>query len=277
MNTIDDHQQNAIHNFLIEVTLPIIAVEKDEFVIIGTGTLFTIAGRLFLVSAAHILDHFEPGRWGFPTGPHAGEIKTFGQAAFFRASDPSIDVCVAEILDSQAKADLENAWRVLTLRDVWLPDYSADVVYLTGYPSIRAKYEKGNLRGQLFVVPTQFRKDAPQIARLSDDEVRKGIDFFLDYKKAINELTGEDVSAFKIQGTSGSSIWAYRKRGWRDGPVWSPQTSMCVIGIQSAYVHNDYLRCKSWGPVLIALAQVDKKIRAEVELVIEKIRISIGP
>jgi len=272
MDAEAEHERNAIQNFLIEVTLPIIATVQDTFCIIGTGTLFRIANRLFLVSAAHILDEFTPDRWAFPTGPHTGTIMTFGQAEFFRPNDESADVCIAELKDPNVIAVLERSgWRILSLHNVWLPDYSADRVYLSGFPSVRAKFEQGNLKGRLFVVPTSLHAQTPEATQYSADAVTKGVDFFMDYKKPINELTGEDVSDVSIKGTSGCSIWGYRKIGWRRHGVWSPEASLCVIGVQSAFLKKDYLRGKSWGVVMIALSGIDDEIKNELTQTVEEI------
>lgn len=272
MNDIDQHERKAIHKFLIEVSLPIIATEGDIFVIIGTGTLFDVAGRLFLISAAHILKQYNFDRWGFPTDPVRGDIMSFGPVELSTPNDQGVDICIAEILDDEARTALRKGWRVLSVEDVWLPDLSADCAYLCGYPSESAKFEKNLLHGRLLIVPTSFRTDVPNAAAYSSDAVRHGVDFFLDFKKPVNELTGENVEHIRIQGTSGSSIWAYRKQGWRAAQVWSPLTSLCVVGVQSAYVRNNYLRGKSWGVVFLALSQIDNQTRQTLNAAVDKIR-----
>lgn len=93
----------------------------------------------------------------------------------------------------------------------------------------------------------------------------KGIDFFIQYKNpVINELTNEDISGVGIHGVSGSSIWAFRRNGWDKNAFWSPDKALRVIGVQSAYLQNDYLRAHSWGSVLTILMALDAEIRAEV-------------
>ena len=43
-----EEERAAIEQFLVQVTVPIIARVSGLFAVIGTGTLFTIAGRYFL-------------------------------------------------------------------------------------------------------------------------------------------------------------------------------------------------------------------------------------
>jgi hypothetical protein len=43
-----------------------------------------------------------------------------------------------------------------------------------------------------------------------------------------------------------------------------------VIGVQSAFVQNKYLRAKSWGGVFATLSLLDDEIRTEVRQFIER-------
>jgi hypothetical protein len=271
-----DYERSALHNFFIQVTFPILAPHGDQFCVIGTGTLFKIAGRYFLISAAHILDGYPPEKWCYPEGPHKGAIRTIGAAEFNRVKDDVIDICVVEIKDPETIAIVEKNWRVITLDNVWLPDLSADSVYLSGFPSVRAVYKDANLHGRIFLLRRSFRAEKPDMAKHSAEATRKGVDFFVDFTKpTINELTDEDVSDVAINGMSGCSVWAYRKRGWHSHKVWLPESVLCVVGVQSAYVRNDFLRCKSWGAVMTALFSLDKEIRGELAATVDKIRIAL--
>ena len=93
--------------------------------------------------------------------------------------------------------------------------------------------------------------------------MKKGVDFFIGFENPVNELTGENVSQLAVEGVSGSSLWAYRRKGWDNAAVWSPEHVLKVIGIQSAYMKNNYLRGKSWGVVLSLLNELDAPIRGK--------------
>lgn len=47
-----EYEQDAIQHYLIDTTMPIIVRDSDRFFIGGTGTLFKIAERRFLITAA---------------------------------------------------------------------------------------------------------------------------------------------------------------------------------------------------------------------------------
>jgi hypothetical protein len=234
LQAASDHEKNALRNFFIEVTLPIIAEVKDQFAIIGTGTLFKIAGRKFLITARHILDDFKVEQWAFPTAPDTGTLQLFGAGELITPNEDSLDICVLELRDTEAIKLLERRWRFLSLENVWLPDRSADAVFLSGFPSARAKWDGKQLRGRMFVVPTTYYPQPPASAKNSDSPVKPGVDFFLEFKKGINELTGEDISNVAMQGTSGCSIWAYRKRGWAPYTVWSPDVPLKLSAFSRA-------------------------------------------
>jgi hypothetical protein len=256
---LEKQERSAVRDYLIQVTLPIILERDGRFGIAGTGTLFKIADRRFLISAAHILDSLPPEEWAFGTTPARGVIKTFGAAEFNRSTDPKVDVCVAELKDKNAIADLEVNWRFLTLDNIWLPDLSSDAALLCGFPSAKASFEDNNLTGRMLLVRSKLLPTPPDVA----ESAKKGVDFFVSFENPINELTGENVSRLDIEGVSGSSLWAYRKKGWDKAAVWSPEHVLKVIGIQSAYMKNNYLRGKSWGVILSLLNELDAPIRGE--------------
>ena len=104
-----------------------------------------------------------------------------------------------------------------------------------------------------------------------------GVDFFIDYQDAVNEYTGEEVSAVSVKGLSGCSVWGYRKRGWVTRGFWSPEVPLKVIGIQSAEKRGDYLRAKSWGAIVRLLQLLDPDVRDEAERRAQQILSMISP
>ena len=181
------------------------------------------------------------------------------------------DVCIFELKEAEAIQEIERNWRFLTLANVWIPDLLAETVFLSGFPSVRANWDGATLRGRMFLVPTTIIPKSPLSAKDSDSPVQPGVDFFLEFKRGTNDLTGEDVSNVAMQGVSGCSIWAFRKRGWESHSIWSPEAVLKVIGVQSRCLPGDYFRAKSWGVVLRLLMKLDDEIRREVEAVVGRI------
>jgi hypothetical protein len=256
------YKVRAFHEFLLHVTLPILFRKDENAGVIGNGTLFKIAGRSFLITAAHIMDDYPVADWAFPTHPRKGRSQGISTGEYVRPSEPGLDVCVIELKDPKVIAILDANWRFLTLNNVWLPDLSANAVLLAGYPSIRAQFDGENLSGKIFIVRQQYKDGDPDIPE-DADPLSQGVDFFIDYQDAVNEYTEENISRVHIGGMSGCSVWAYRQIGWASHMFWSPEVPLRVIGIQSGYVEGKYLRAKSWGAILNTLAGFDDAIKIE--------------
>lgn len=283
--SIKEHEKKAIHNFLIHVTLPILGIAKVEDrleeALIGTGTLFKIIGRRFIVTANHTMDSFPIGDWLLPEGPRKGPTRPIVSGQAYRPTDKNADFSVIELTDPNLIEVLECNYRFLTLENIWLPDLSADAIYVAGYPSLRTRREGKNLKGNLFVFKSQFRDDTPEGALNSEDAVTKGVDFFVRHRDGTNELTGENVSREGLYGMSGCAVWGYRERGWTphgwaEHDLWKAEAVMRVIGVQSSFAENSYIRAKSWGGVLGLLGSVDEQMSAEVKRVAKKILTLIG-
>jgi hypothetical protein len=281
-DTLGDNkaEKEAIHDFFIRVTLPILIQQDEQFGIAATGTLFKIAGRRFIVTAAHTYNAFHPDRWHYPSHPRKGAIHTLGLAEYIHPGEnkDALDFAVVELRDELSIETLERNWRFLTLDNIWLPDYSADAVFVAGYPSARTKFEKDNLHAKIFILRQKYRIETPESALQQGMTI--GVDFLIDYQDAVNEYTGEEVSAVSVKGLSGCSVWAYRKRGWMKHGFWSPEVPLKVIGVQSAEKQGDYLRAKSWGAIIRLLQLLDPDIKAEAEhaanLILAKLNPELG-
>jgi hypothetical protein len=260
----DENESVALHDFIYHTTLPLISKDQGQTCLIGTGTLFKVAGKHFLVTAAHTLDHFEPAGWSYPAHPLRGEIRLLGPSTYYRIDDQTDDITVVELQSKETIAQLEKEWRFHTLDSIWLPDYSADSIIVAGYPSIRAKFDGRDLSGRMFVLKSQLYEKTPPEAFDSKDPMTPGVDFFVKHKDAINEVTGENVSMETLRGMSGSSIWAYRKRGWVSHRVWAPDNVFRIIGIQSAALKNNYVRGKAWTAAFKMMANMDESLREVV-------------
>jgi hypothetical protein len=250
---LNEYEKSAIHHFFLHTTLPIIGWVDKVSCIIATGTLFKIVGRHFLITAAHTTESFPPDNWSYPSAPSKGQVYAVGGCNFFTPTEDGLDVAVIELHEPHTIATLTLNWRFLSLDNVWLPDLSANAVLLAGYPSERVTHVGDNLHGKVFVLRQQFRDGTPESAAYSE-ALNTGIDFFLNYENAV----------------SGCSVWAYRQRGWAAHTFWSPEVSLRVVGIQSAFVENKYIRAKSWGAVLHTLSRVDEQLHNEVRTFVNR-------
>lgn len=137
-----------------------------------------------------------------------------------------------ELTDPALIEVLELNYGFLTLENIWLPDLSADAIYIAGYPSERTRWYEKKVKGNLFVFRSQFRHDTPEAALRSEDAVTKGVDFFVAHRNGRNELTGEDVSREGLYGMSGCSVWGIEKLGGL-GTVFGHRKRLCGSSVFS--------------------------------------------
>lgn len=246
MDNLEEAQQLAFNQLIARVTVPILAsVGTDVIDQIGTATLFSVADRLFLVTARHIFDDFDPADLGAPSNPFKDPTPaTFGKMTIFRASEEEVDVAVAELLDEQIKVKLLAGWRVLTFDNISMASDTGSFV-LCGYPSARAKRGIGRIGGSLMSAAT-VRIPIPANAK---PPVQPDLDLFFQYDDKAELLNGGTIDTPHLGGTSGASVWEYRPDNGQG--LWTAEGAYKIIGVQSAFSRpNKYFRAKSWKYVL---------------------------
>jgi hypothetical protein len=240
-------ERQAIEQFLVYVTLPIIVKIDGKFGIVGTGTLLTIKDRLFMITAAHTIDDYAVDLWAFSERPTGGPIYTFGALCHHRPTDSHRDVAVVEFRDAETIARLRQNWRFLTLDQVSLPHDDAEF-FVSGYPSALAMPEETAVRGTLLTVETR-RIPVPPEAQAPLDPL---IDYFFD--AGPNVFHGE-YADLEIHGMSGSAVGEFRADVC-DG-VWTPERAIHVVAVQTAVRKHAYIRAVSWATVAALLEAIN--------------------
>src|SRR5262245_56905506 len=108
----------AINNLAAKATVALIREEGDRAGMEGTGTLFEIRGRHYLVTAAHVVEDLGQGNVGVPCGADKKEIWVLGAGKL--ATIDKYDVAVFRIDLPASVARLKEAWEFLSLEDIWL-------------------------------------------------------------------------------------------------------------------------------------------------------------
>jgi hypothetical protein len=101
---------------------------------------------------------------------------------------------------------------------------------------------------------------APDDAR---SPVHPELDVFFDYGKEAPDRERKTVALPHLGGTSGASVWAYRKPS--GGPLWTSERALKIVGVQSAYLAGHYFRAKSWAAVLKILRQADQRLAVVID------------
>ena len=227
----------------------------------GTGTLFCIGERHFLVSAGHVFDEIEkrgesPSIWyGDPPAP----LPLVG--SLYTSSAPT-DLAALQ-LDEKIVAGLADR-RFLTLADVDLrPDLGNGWYFLHGYPFTNAHTSKDLLttlqtdftyRTGLYGGSTSgFRSYDPGLHILVgyDGETRLADDGSLaDFPKSLG-------------GISGSSVWlGFSERHFMDD--WNPDLAKVVAVETLVYPVKRVAQATRWTGVAMLLWKNVPKLRDEI-------------
>jgi hypothetical protein len=234
----DDHERLSLQTFLNACTVPIIYGSGDQAAVQGTGTLFEHEDRLFLVTAAHVLQGIDLARLALPQNPRNSRALLFGAAAAWWSKNDLVDVAVVEIRDGSLRDELQQGWRVLDGSNVAMDTAGTNSFVVAGYPSVTVKQVGG------FLVPSTMTQlfTGRYVGETQGEKVEH--DFFLTFGRTAKGADGS-IATPMLQGMSGASVWTlHRCEG-----LWNPESVLKIAGIQISYVHERYVRATGWLPI----------------------------
>lgn len=255
MAELNQHEQlvrRALKEFAAASTVPVLYDDLGRVDQIGTGTLLTLAGRYFLVTAAHLFEDHDSGRFAIPKGRTNGDLHSLGPFTLYQAREPEFDVAILELQEEFTISYLKTGWQVLGLEHIGEASPMAGEFALCGYPSQRGWRKEGAIGFGLMTVFTQRMPDLPQDA---SPPIHPALDLFFFYPTEAPTLDGKMVQMPHLGGTSGASVWEYRERA--DDAIWAPARVLSAIGVQSSFREGRYFRVKSWTAVLKLLRGAD--------------------
>jgi hypothetical protein len=248
----------AIEQFAAHVTVPVLYDDPKAADQVGTGTLFSIDERLFLVTASHLFDDRDPGRFTIPAPPST-QLYGLGDFNLIRTAD-FYDIAVLELQDGQTISRLTGGWwQPLTLANVGRASESG-IFALSGYPSARA-VKRGDLIGASLITAYTERMSMPPAE--AEHPIDPRLDLFFRYNREALDVDGKTIKTPDLHGCSGASIFEYRESDVIQ--FWTPEQCLKIVGVQSSFRRGDYFRGKSWDAVLELLRRTDVGLRAAVE------------
>lgn len=249
----------AIERFVLNSTVPLVYEGCDRACLAGTGTLFEVNGRVFVVTARHIFDDFpDSGRLAFPGTPTGFRLYTFGSHTLVRPDDPNVDIALLHLQAPETIEKLKEGWEMLGLSNVGPPSDSG-TFFLSGYPAQYTDSTTDWLTGKFATIYTERLASIPTGAKKPVDP---SLDLFFSYDRSAESLDGKSMSTPELPGTSGASVWELKSS---NSGVWTPESSVMVVGVQSAYIHSKYFRAKSWRAVASAIHTFDKQLADKVD------------
>lgn len=249
-------EEPLVHNFMLRVTIPILLDAGECPDILGTGTLFRIQGRSFIVTAAHILKVDDKDLYSanvdleaiaVPTGPSRATLHTLGTFDLYRPEPPShIDVVVIELRTPEVVTMLEAGWHFLDLAQVASAE-DAERFVLSGFLVDGARFESNNVGQKMLRLSTDRLHYLPDVAH-----PEPSVDQFY-YLQDTGELPDGTMAQIpSLKGMSGASIWSYAEP--REGKVWELSTALKVIAVQGAAKAKHWFRGADWKAVAAILS-----------------------
>ncbi len=231
----------------------------------GTGTLYKIADRHFLVTAAHLI---EEGLVLFTARRGISDaLIPLGRATYY--GDP-FDLAVFS-LSSEDVQHLPGA-QFLNAASIAFPvEACPDTYYIYGYPcEWETPYEKGR-DGEiipLVVTTTPYDGEVPDYV-----DYNPYIHVLIDTEK--KDFRGADNSEFllprKLVGMSGSSIWNVNPKG-KTWDTWTPDDAKIVAVQVSAFPNSTHAVSKGtrWMNVGRLLHEKFPELRPMIEMMLPK-------
>lgn len=253
------YEEPLVHNFILRVTIPILQDAGECPNVLGTGTLFRIQGRSFIVTAAHILKKDEKDLYSpdidltsiaVPTGTLRASLHTLGPFQLFRPHPPShIDVVVIELLSPDVVAMLEAGWHFLDLSQV-ASAASAERFILSGFLVDGATFDGKNVGQKMLRLSTDRLHYVPEV-----DHPEPSVDQFY-YLQESGELSDRRMAEIpSLKGMSGASIWSYAEP--QEGKLWDVSTALKVVAVQGSAKKRRWFRGADWKAVAAILSSPD--------------------
>lgn len=249
-NLIDAIRINAIEEFSIKSVTPLFGIINKKIDHIGTGTFFRKGDKRLLITANHIFDNIDKSEGIYcakcPTKkPKIFEpylLKKFDILNPNKELKDTIDIAIIELLDQSDIRLLEKNWNYLDIKQIQgkkVSDIHGTVI-ITGYPSNRLS--KSFNTSSFMTAYTKSLESAPQNTAIDATPYDSRVDMYFEYQKnAISIPNNKTINTPNAIGMSGCPIWEYVSS---EG-IWSPEKSLEIIGIQSAFYHKQYIRGKS--------------------------------
>ena len=244
----DDAMVASVGEFLRSCTIPLVFEEGDTSFIHGTGCFFQGVESLYLITASHVLSSIDPAKLGVPKNPIEAHSFTFGQVTVNYPTDEKLDVAVVRIEDPDFPNAVAANWRVLDPKNVLLRPAECNRFIVAGYPTQTALKEGDVIRPKpLQLYTTRYTEQV--------DGGLGPFDFALAYAREANDVKGRAIATPKVEGVSGAAVWGLASSTPED--IWTPESQLKLVGVQSSYVHSKYIRAKSWTLILEVFRRID--------------------
>jgi hypothetical protein len=249
------NESQAIHSFILRVTLPLLKESGEVPEILGTATLFRTGDRVFLVTAAHILKEDENDlssadidltSIAFPSGPTNASLHTLGAIEVYRAPpEENIDVAVLEVKSPEIIEMIEKGWGFLKFDQVAQREEGNRFI-LSGFLVEGVRWDGRNVGQAMLTLATDPLHYIPDVSHPAPT-----VDQFYYLQKDGELADGSSRPIPNLKGLSGASIWSYAHS---TSPFWDPSKALRVVAVQSTAKRGEWFRGVDWAAVNAILA-----------------------
>jgi hypothetical protein len=144
---LDQPVSQAYEEFLRLLTVPVLINREDGPVILGTGTLFEIETKIFLVTEKHIFDDEDCAKVAIPASPNDRTIAYLNDHKRYVPNDGDpreLDICAIELRHAPLVDYVRGHWTCLTLDDTTTPASEGRFI-VCGYPSALSSHKANGL------------------------------------------------------------------------------------------------------------------------------------
>lgn len=249
-------EHRLVEAFILKVTLPLLLdTGGPQAEVLGTATLFRIDGRVFVVTAAHVLltDPYDPSspqidleKIAFPSQLRGAWLHTLGEMEVLRPKPPShVDVALLELKSAEVIELLEQGWGFLGLEQVG-PPAPGDRFMVGGYPEEYARPVGNSILQSFLSVATDPLHYVPLVKH-----PQPLLDLFFHLEDEGEQVGGGRREIPSLKGMSGASIWAYAPPS--AGSAWTAAKALKVYAVQSSARRGAWFRGVDWGAVIVLL------------------------
>jgi hypothetical protein len=268
LNERQQSELRAITLYTRECTIPLIEASDNDAEVLGTGTLFTVNSQHYLVTAAHVLEELiatdQMERIGIPLSLSSAAVSNLGRCNIetFKITDV-FDAAIIRLEQPELIAGLQAGWRFLSPKD--LAPIRADMpnCLVAGYPRATTSKIGWQLSAKFFCFASSLLSQIPEDA----NDVREGLDIFLEHRESGEELDGVTSDMPNLKGVSGASLWGVLPNSGEG--LWSAESRLRVIGVQTSCRSGSYIRGKSWELVARVFKRFDERAFEQIESVLK--------
>lgn len=128
---------------------------------------------------------------------------------------------------------------------------TSDEIVLIGFPSETLNKASMRIKGRPTSIATALMRGIPSAAK---PPICPTLDIFLKLTEEAIDPAGDVVSMPRIAGMSGCAIW--QSRGSTNDALWTPNTGLRLVGVQSSALSGQYFRGKRWAYIQNLLEKI---------------------